>query len=92
MLFSGSGNGGDNIKLCILKRKGGEKSEKKSPLSLGNLVQTKHLEFLLLLKEKFDYPFSSTLHSEIFSRFRNQDCKDSIKFMWNTQTFGLFQG
>ena len=34
----------------------------------------------------------SPKHSEIFSRFRIQDCKDSIKFMWNTQTFGLFQG
>ena len=27
-------------------------------------------------------------HSEIFRRFRNQDCKDSIEIMWNTQTFG----
>ena len=28
--------------------------------------------------------FFSGTHSEIFSRFRNQDCKNSIEIMWNT--------
>ena len=28
------------------------------------------------------------IHSVIFSRFRNQDCKDIIEIMWSTQTFG----
>jgi hypothetical protein len=31
-------------------------------------------------------------HSEIFSRFRNQDCKERLEILWNTQTFGYFQG